>query len=138
MNFLAHTSPEPEICTCCSRPAIPVAAIPNFGALDGFFVCAFCSLTLAFKVITMKPNQLHDIEHGAIEAAVKETRGDILSALFNEMWAHEVKDLTQMKADDFNAMLTALSESKQFNDAIKKCFLAYTRAVRLELTNLRG
>jgi hypothetical protein len=83
----------------------------------------------------MKPNELHDIEHGAIEAAVKETVGDLFSALLTELWEHELKDLTKMKADDFNIMLTAISDSKPFCDAIKKTFLAYTRAVRLELTN---
>lgn len=135
--MLGHVSPEPEICTCCARPAIPLAALPVAGASQGYFVCAFCSLTLAFKVVSMKPNQLHDLEHGAIETAVKETAGDMLSALFGEMWGHGVKDLSQMKTEDFNAMLTAIAESKPFNAAIKKCFLAYTRAIRLELTNYK-
>jgi hypothetical protein len=134
---IGHTSAKPETCTCCSRPAIPLAAIPKSGDTEGYFVCAFCSLTLAFKVVSMKPNQLHDIEHGAIEAAVKQTIQPILEALLGGLWLHGVRELKAIEPDTFQQMCIAISDSEQFNEAIKKTFLAYTMAVRLELTNYK-
>ena len=86
----------------------------------------------------MKPNQLHDLEHGAVEAAVKETIKPLLEAMLGSLWGHGVRDLNQMTPDDFAPLCTALSDDKAFNDAVKQCFLAYTRAIRLELTNLQG
>ena len=135
--MIGHVSPEPEICTCCARPATPVAAIPNFGASDGFFVCAFCSLNLAFKVIAMKPNQLHDIEHGAIEAAIRINSSALLQAVLECVFNHSVLDLTTVDEEKFQLLCIALSGDKNFSDAVKQLFLAYTHAVRLELTNAK-
>jgi hypothetical protein len=134
---LGHTSPEPETCTCCSRPAIPLAALPVSGSTQGFFVCAFCSLTLAFKVISMKPNQLHDIEHGAIEKAVKQTIKPILESLLGCLWNHGVRELKAIEQDTFQQMCIAVSDDREFNNAMKATFLSYTQAIRLELTNLK-
>lgn len=131
-TLFGFKSEQPEICACCARPAIPVAV------KGGFFMCAFCSLTLTFKVAAMKPNQLHDLEHGAIEAAVKMNMKPMLEEVLRCLWNNGVKNLADLNEGKISELCIELGGDGVFTETIKQCFLSYTHEIRRELTNLKA
>lgn len=85
----------------------------------------------------MNPTKLNDYENSGIEAAAEATISDVVESVLQHLWKSGVRDLEALNSENFENILTGLSVSPEYREALRKTFLAYGQHVRTALTNLR-
>lgn len=132
-----HESAEPEICSCCCRPAVPVGVIKAPGAASVLWLCTFCTPALGQKVADMKANQLHTLEKQALAAAIKTAPVDVVGVVLRCLTDHGVKALSDLNEYNYPSVREIVRNDERFTGAVEALLLAWTQQMRRELVNLK-
>jgi hypothetical protein len=116
--------------------ASPVGVIHPIGQ-HVLWLCEICTPKNGIKVADMNPMKLVETETHALDAAAAETMGEVIDAVFTQLWAHGIRDLEALNADVFGKVIADIAASADYREALRKTFLAYGKNVRTALTNIK-
>lgn len=127
---------QPQLCGCCSRMASSVGVIHPPGQ-NVLWLCEICTTKNGLKAADMNPMKLVETEAQALDAAAAQTMGDVMDAVFTQLWAHGVRDLEALNSENFGKIQADIAGSADYREALRKTFLAYGQNVRTALTNIK-
>jgi hypothetical protein len=135
--LLGARDETPEaICGCCARMASSVGVIHPPGQ-NVLWLCEICTTKNGLKVADMNPMKLIETEAQALDAAAGQTIEDVFDAVLQVLWGEGIRDLEAMNGENYPSIMSKIAQSPDYQEAIRKTFLAYGQNVRTALTNIR-
>lgn len=132
--ILLQRSKDPALCMCCSRMAVGIGVYekpnkPVVAWVCNDRTCIACTGVL----ITMKSNELTELEHRACVASAEKVTETIVNEVMGAMWDAGVRDLAAASPEHVTSALANLKASMAAQ--VEAALIAFGASVKQQLQN---